>query len=115
MLINAFGYASIHAFYPNLSKFFQIRFGYSNVEAGHVSSLPYLIASLAVPFLGTLIGYLGSQYFELMLFTSIAMILVVHMSYLSLSDSTTAESVESWLPVLPLTFFGMGHALFTTM
>ena len=26
MLINAFGYASVHAFYPNMSKFFQTRF-----------------------------------------------------------------------------------------
>jgi len=59
MMINAFGYASIHAFYPNLSKFFQTKFNYSNIEAGHVSSLPYLIASFTVPFLGSLTGYLG--------------------------------------------------------
>ena len=31
MIINGLGYASIHAFYPNMSKFFQTRFGFSNV------------------------------------------------------------------------------------
>ena len=55
-----------------------------------------------------------------MMFSSIAMILLVHMSYLSISDYPKAdekseEANESWMPVLPLFMFGLGHALFTTM
>lgn len=115
MLINAFGYASIHAFYPNMSKFFQSRFLYSNVQAGFISSLPYLIASFAVPFLGSLTAYFGEEYFEIMMFGAISLVLVVHMSYLSMSDTTEPTDDFSWWPVLPLFPFGLGHALFTTM
>lgn len=114
MVINAFGYASIHAFYPNMSKFFRTRFGYSSVEAGHISSLPYLIASFVVPFLGSLTSYLGSSYFELMLFYSVAMIMTVHMVYLSLQDVSEGE-IGGATPVTPLILFGLGHALFTTL
>jgi len=115
MVVNAFGYASVHAFYPNMSKFFRTRFGYSNIDAGHISAIPYLIASLLVPFLGSLTGYLGEGYFELMLFYAIAMILVVHVCYLSLSDVAEDGAVGGYLTVLPLLPFGIGHALFTTM
>ena len=114
MVINATGYASIHSFYPNMSKFFQVRFDYTNVQAGCFSSLPYLIASFSVPFLGSFIGYLGEQYFEIMLFGSIAMVITVHVAYLSLSD-VTDSSQAGWAPILPLLPFGLGHALFTTM
>ena len=84
MVINAFGYAAIHAFYPNMSKFFQTKFNFTNVEAGTISSLPYLIASFTVPFLGSLTAYLGEKYFELLLALSSGMVVIVHMCYLSL-------------------------------
>lgn len=86
MVINAFGYASVHAFYPNMSKFFRTRFGFSSVDSGHISSLPYLIASFVVPFIGSATSYLGSSYFELLLFYSLAIIIMVHITYLSLED-----------------------------
>lgn len=88
MLITSCGYASVHAFYPNMSKFLQTRFQFSNVQAGHISALPYLVASLLMPFLGTLVSYLGSAYFELMNFAAIGLVLAVHMFYLSLLDVT---------------------------
>ena len=87
-VVNAFGYASVHAFYPNMSKFFQTRFQFSNVEAGHISAIPYLTASLLMPFLGTSVSYLGSSYYELMSFASIGLILAVHLCYLSFQDVT---------------------------
>ena len=59
MVINSFGYASMHAFYPNMSKFFQTKFQFSNVDAGHISSIPYLIASFTVPIFGTVLNYFG--------------------------------------------------------
>ena len=88
MVCNAFGYASVHAFYPNMSKFFQSKFQFSNVEAGHISSIPYLIASFTVPLLGTALTYFGESYYEVMLFGSIGMILMVHMTYLMMRDVT---------------------------
>jgi hypothetical protein len=39
---NAFGYGSVHALYPNISKFFQDRFQYTPLYAGFISSLPYM-------------------------------------------------------------------------
>ena len=113
MIVNGMGYSSVHAFYPNMSKFFQSRFGFSNVAAGSISSLPYLIASFSVPFLGSLTGMLGEAYFELMLFLAIGMVAGVHTLYLTVSDF---DATENWLlPVVPLLVFGFGHALFTTI
>lgn len=85
------------------------------MQAGSISSLPYLVASFTVPFLGSLTSYLGETYFELMLFASIAMVLAVHICYLTLSDVTEEGEVGGWITVLPLIPFGLGHALFTTM
>jgi len=115
MLINAFGYAAIHAFYPNMSKFFQTRFNFTNVEAGSISSLPYLIASFTVPFLGSLTAYLGEKFFELLIAVSMGMIVVVHICYLSLQDVRNPGQDGGWLAIWPLMLFGLGHALFTTM
>ena len=75
-----------------------------------------MIASFAVPFLGSLTSYLGKSYFEILLFSSLGMILTVHVSYLCMSDATIENGEEApWAPVFPLLTFGFGHALFTTM
>ena len=55
-IVNAFGYSSVHAFYPNISKFFQEKFDFSNTEAGVISSIPYGIASISVPVIGSLLS-----------------------------------------------------------
>jgi len=59
LAVDALGYSSIHAFYPNMPKFFQEKFDFSNTESGTTSSLPYLIASLSVPIFGSLIYKIG--------------------------------------------------------
>ena len=85
------------------------------MTAGSISSIPYLIASFSVPFLGSLSGMLGEAYFELMLFIAVGLILIVHIIYLTIADFAAADS-DNWLtPVLPLIVFGFGHALFTTV
>ena len=114
MIINAFGYASVHAFYPNMSKFYQTRFGFSNVEAGHISSIPYLIASFSVPFMGSAVSHLGESYFEMLMLGSIMIVLMVHICYLMMSDVPEEQmaGVENVIPLIP---FGFGHALFTTL
>ena len=114
MIINGLGFSSVQAFYPNLSKFFQTRFQFSNVHAGFISSLPYMIASFSVPFFGGLTSYLGDAYFELILFSSISLILACHIYYLRLNDVTEIGAVGGWDCILPMIPFGFGHALFTT-
>ena len=58
------------------------------MDAGHISSIPYLIASFTVPIFGTVLNYFGDSYYELLLLASIGMIFTVHVTYLSLSDIT---------------------------
>ena len=115
MVINSFGYASMHAFYPNMSKFFQTKFQFNNVDAGHISSIPYLIASFTVPIFGTALNYFGESYYEILLLFSIGMILSVHMTYLMLRDVTDPDATGGLFCILPLIMFGLGHALFTTL
>ena len=47
--MNSLGYSGIHAFYPNLPKFFQQRFNFTNTEAGSIASLPYVIPGSTNP------------------------------------------------------------------
>ena len=59
LVIYMFGFACVNSFYPNLSNFLQTRFAFSNEDAGHVASLPYIIASFATPIFGSVIARLG--------------------------------------------------------
>jgi len=58
------GFSAIHSFYPNMSKFLQQNFGMTNSEAGHLSSIPYMTASIAVPIFGNILTYAGESHFE---------------------------------------------------
>jgi ABC-type phosphate transport system permease subunit len=58
------GYAAIQAFYPNMSKFLQQNFGLTNSQAGHYSSIPYIVASVTVPVIGHVLAYFGESYYE---------------------------------------------------
>ena len=73
-----------------------------------------MIASFSVPFFGGLTSYLGDAYFELILFSSISLILACHIYYLRLNDVTEIGAVGGWDCILPMIPFGFGHALFTT-
>ena len=115
MIVNGFGYAGIHAFYPNMSKFFQVRFQFSNVQAGSISSLPYAIASISVPFFGGFTSYLGESYFEVLTFCSISFVFFTHLYLLMLSDVTQEGMDGGWTAIFPMIPFGFGHALFTTL
>jgi nitrate/nitrite transporter NarK len=59
------GYAAIQAFYPNMSKFLQQNFGLTNAQAGHYSSIPYIVASVAVPVQGHILSYFGEKTYEM--------------------------------------------------
>ena len=83
---NAFGYGSVHALYPNISKFFQDRFSFTPLYAGFISSLPYMCQSASSPFLGGVTSYFGKAYFEPLLLFSVALLFSIHVYYCMLSD-----------------------------
>lgn len=110
-VIDAFGYASIHAFYPNMPKFFHEKFDFTNTEAGTISSLPYGIASLSVPVFGSLLRGKSDQDYMNYLMGSLLIVFASHFCYLILFEHISFQ----WMPILPIVLFGLGHALFTTL
>ncbi len=111
MVVDALGYSSIHAFYPNMPKFFQEKFDFTNTEAGTTASSPYLIASLSVPIFGSLISRIGDSNFPVGILFSLCMLLLTHVGYLMLPE----HLVYKWIAIVPILWFGLGHALFTTL
>lgn len=109
--MDALGYSSIHAFYPNMPKFFQQKFDFTNTEAGTIASFPYLIASLSVPVFGSLIYRIGETNYPFGILFSLFMLLMTHVSYLILPE----HFIYKWAAIGPILMFGMGHALFTTL
>lgn len=94
-----------------MSKFFQQKFGFSNTEAGTAASIPYLIASLSVPILGSLLLRVGESKYALGVFWSLCILLASHSCYLLLPDNLDMK----WLVLSPIVMFGFGHAMFTTV
>ena len=62
--VTSLGYAVVHAFYPNMSKFLQQNYGLSSVHAGHISSIPYMTGSITVPIFGQVLAYFGEIHYE---------------------------------------------------
>ena len=81
-IVDAMGYSAVHAFYPNMPKFFQEKFSFTNTEAGTVSSVPYLIASLTVPLLGTILRSYPDFVYEQGILCSLFLIFMTHLSYI---------------------------------
>lgn len=113
-LIYSLGFSTIHSFYPNMSNFLQQRFGFNNEEAGHILSLPFILASFATPLFGTCVSRLGSTWFESLISLSACLILVVHTSLCLMPDSLPGEG-KNMLVLLPIALFGLSHAMFVTM
>ena len=88
----------------------QERFSFTNTEAGSIASLPYLIASLSVPLLGSFIQKVGEKHYEALLMFSLALIGSANCSYMLLPDWPRTQ-----MSIWPLVPFGLGHALFTIM
>lgn len=110
-IIDACGYSSIHAFYPNMPKFFQEKFDFSNTEAGVISSMPYGIASLSVPVFGSLLRGKSDQDYMNCFMGSLLMVFASHSCYLLMFEHLSYQ----WVSVAPIVMFGLGHALFTTL
>ena len=112
---NSFGYGCLHAFYPNISKFFQDRWHYTPLYAGFISSIPYMFQSFSAPLLGGVTTYYGEAYFEILLFYSVAILLTIHVYYLMIPDFSEEGQIGDWWTYAPLAPFGFGHALLSTI
>ena len=106
-------FASTHGFYPNMSKYIQQTYGASNEEAGHLSSIPYMLASVLVPILGHLLAYYGEHNYEKFLTLSSCLVGAAHVSFLLLKQHVEEDGIltEKYLIVLPCFLIGCGHAL----
>lgn len=106
-----FGFSGIHSFYANMSKFFITRFNFTAIEAGHISSLPYLVASFSTPLLGAFLYKVGkTQYYNLLLL-SVSCVAYVHFQYAYFAQCHE----ECFYTIWPILIFGFGHSLLVTM
>lgn len=113
------GFACIHSFYPNLSNLLQTRFGFTNEEAGHIASLPYILASFATPLFGSLISRMGDSMYESLLSISMGVIFLTQMNFILISDAPYLDPTKPPEPnnysIIPVGVFGIAHALFVTL
>ncbi|CDW88287.1 major facilitator superfamily domain-containing protein 1 [Stylonychia lemnae] len=119
LIMYMFGFSVIISFYPNLSCLLQERFAYSNEDAGHVASLPYLIASFATPLFGSLIQKMGESQYEFLLTLSTGLIFLTQMHFTLMSDAIptigNVKTEPNNMAIIPISLFGIGHALFVTL
>ena len=120
----------VHCFYPNMSKFLQQNYGLSNTHAGHLSSIPYLTASIVVPIFGQLLAYFGESTYEFffvfafgMVFSAHSFLFFLNFNAVRVFNKDTGESSNygtlpesmHWLCILPIFAIGIGHALNSTL
>jgi nitrate/nitrite transporter NarK len=110
-MVTSFGFSGIHAFYPNMSKFLQQKFNFSNEEAGNTAALPYLVASFATPIFGKVVQTIGQTRFEKLVLLALILMMTVHFSFLTIDAENSTEFQINGLILM----FGMSHALFSTL
>lgn len=76
-----------------------------------ISSIPYGIASISVPIIGSFLRGKSDKVYEDSMLGGLLLIFSVHMFYVIMLEHT----VNRVLPVFPVAFFGLGHAIFTTL
>lgn len=75
-----------------------------------ISSIPYAIASVSVPIIGSLLRGKTDQVYLDCLISGLLCIFGVHFFYFLLF-----ESDGGIVPIIPVFVFGLGHAIFTTL
>lgn len=86
MAMYSFGFACIHSFYPNMSNFLQLRFNFDNEAAGHIASLPFIIAGFSTPIFGIVISRIGSSFYEMIALLGASIIFMVHFTLFMMRD-----------------------------
>lgn len=77
-------YCCLHSFYPNFSKFLQQNYGYTNNEAGHLSSIPYVLSSVLVPLFGQVLSFIKPEHYVKFLCLGMGFIGTAHFIFLAL-------------------------------
>ena len=73
-------YGSLHPFYINLPKLFELRFSFDNEDAGHIASVPYIIAAITIPFMGYMMKRLSNSH-HYFLFCGVVLNFINHLAY----------------------------------
>lgn len=85
MLLNlVFVCTSLHAFYPNFSKFLQQNYGFTNVEAGHLSSIPFMLSSVLIPLFGSCLMQINERHYSLFFIIGMISIGLAHFTFIGL-------------------------------
>jgi len=56
----------------------------TNIDAGHLTSVPYIVASIAVPLLGHLLAYCGPKTYEKFLAFSACLIAFAQVAFFAI-------------------------------
>mmetsp|Transcript_11587 Transcript_11587/g.17532 ORF Transcript_11587/g.17532 Transcript_11587/m.17532 type:complete len:355 (-) Transcript_11587:165-1229(-) len=129
VFIYTIGYSTIHSFYPNMSKFLQQNYGLTNSHAGHLSSIPYIFSSFAVPLFGHLLSYFGEGSYEMFLGVSNIAVFACQAMFLGIiefhngghlfgapkAEVGPAKEMSLILISIPILSLGVGHAMQATL
>ncbi|CDW86836.1 major facilitator superfamily protein [Stylonychia lemnae] len=110
-IVYSFGFCCVHSFYHNMSNLLQSRFGFNNEDAGHISSLPYIIAAFSTPILGMIFSRFGERHYDKVILSATFTLLIVHSTILYIPDALPGQPPQ-YLVIAPIALFGLGHALF---
>jgi nitrate/nitrite transporter NarK len=110
-------YASLHAFYPNFSKFLQQNYGFTNNEAGHLSSIPYMLAAIMVPIVGHLLSFVSPRQYTSTLSLAMLCIMIAHASFLFLKHEVNDKGQldTPWIVIPPIVAITVAHSLTSTI
>lgn len=99
---------AIFPFIQVASKMLQVRFGFSEIEAGGLFGIPYTISAATSPFLGILIDRIGRR--GLMIIASSVILLFAHITNMLLPSCDPGDHCYSELG--PLVLVGIGYSIY---
>ena len=101
-------YMAIFPFIQVASKQLQVRFGFSDIEAGQLFGIPYTISAATSPFLGILIDRVGRR--GLMIVASSVILFAAHVINMFLPNCAPGDHCYSELG--PLVLVGIAYSIY---
>ena len=101
-------YMAIFPFIQVSSKMLQVKFGFSEEEAGSLFGIPYTISAATSPFLGLLIDKVGRR--GLMIVASTVILFAAHVTNMFLPTCQPGDHCYS--EVGPLVMIGIGYSIY---
>ena len=90
----------------------------SNANAGHVSTIPYLLASVTVPLFGHLLTLAGESWYEFCCGISLLSVLLAHVVFLLMNElcvDAQGQLTHFYVVIIPIVLIGFGHSLTATL